>query len=71
MTDTLESLRLKQGLTQQELAKKVGVTTPTVSGWETSKSRPYPKYFPLLAKALNTTTDNIFLLTNTKKLIKK
>ncbi|MCC4501062.1 helix-turn-helix domain-containing protein [Limosilactobacillus reuteri] len=70
MTDTLKSMRVKQGLTQKEVAEKLHVTVPTVSSWERGISSPYPRYIPVLADVLNTTRDNIFLLTNNKKLSK-
>lgn len=71
MTDTLESLRLKQGFSQKDIANKLHVTIPTISSWELNKSRPRPKFIPLLAEVLNTSADNIILLTNTKKVSKK
>lgn len=70
MPDTLKSLRIKQGYTQADVAKKLGVTTPTVSSWERQSSSPSPRYIPMLAKLLDKSKDEIFLLTNNRKLSK-
>jgi transcriptional regulator with XRE-family HTH domain len=70
MTDTLQSIRIKQGFTQADIAKKLGVTVPTVSSWERHQSSPSPRYIPQLADLLGKSRDEIFLLTNTTKLSK-
>lgn len=70
MSDTLQSLRKEKGLTQSELAKKIGVTSTTISSWEIGRNAPYPRYIPKLAEVLGVSSKQIFLLTNTKKLIK-
>ncbi len=36
----IKAIRLKLGLTQQELAHRVGVALPTVSRWENGKGKP-------------------------------
>lgn len=38
--DILKSLRLDAGLTQQELAEKLGVSTISIELWETGQTRP-------------------------------
>ena len=38
--ETLQSLRKKQGLTQEALGEKLHVTRQTVSNWETGKNYP-------------------------------
>lgn len=70
MTDTLKSLRIQNGFTQKDIAKKLNVTVPTVSNWERHGSSPLPKYVPMLAELLGVSSKEIFLLTNTKKLSK-
>lgn len=70
MPDTFKSLRISNGYTQSDIAKKLGVTIPTVSSWERGKSSPNPKNVPILAKLFNVSSKEIFLLTNTKKLSK-
>ena len=44
--------RQERDMRQEELAKKVGVDTSTVSNWETGKSRPRWKVLPRLAEVL-------------------
>lgn len=39
----IRAWRLKHILTQGELAKKLGVTKSTVSGWETGRIKPNPR----------------------------
>lgn len=70
MPDTLQSIRIKRGLTQGDVAKKLGVTIPTVSSWERYAHKPSPRYIPQLAKVLGRSTDDIFLLVNNTKLSK-
>ena len=38
--EQIKSLRAKLGLTQVALAKRLGVSFPTVNRWENGKSRP-------------------------------
>lgn len=71
MSDTFQSLRIQNGLTQQQVAEKLHVTVPTVSSWENDKSAPRPRYVPLLAKIYGVEPRTIFLLSNTTKLNKK
>jgi len=40
--DTIKRLRIKLGLTQEQLAAKVGVTFSTVNRWEAGRSQPSP-----------------------------
>lgn len=70
MPDTLRSLRIQNGFTQEDVAKTLHVTIPTVSSWERSKSSPLPKYVPKLAEILKVEPKKIFLLTNNTKLSK-
>ncbi|MEE0060846.1 MAG: helix-turn-helix transcriptional regulator [Acutalibacteraceae bacterium] len=37
---TIKSLREKQKLTQVQLAEKIGVSSKTISKWETAKGLP-------------------------------
>lgn len=38
--NNLKELRIKAGLTQEQLAKKLNVNLRTYQGWEIGKSRP-------------------------------
>ena len=50
---TIKHLREKQGLTQAELAEKIGVSSKTISKWETAKGLPDISLLQPLAQALN------------------
>ena len=52
----LKELRLKKGLTQTELGKKVGVKQNTFTNWENGKREPNFETLLKLASILNTTT---------------
>lgn len=48
----LERYRTASGLTQEGLAKKLGVTPGAVSLWESGRWKPHPKRIRQLAKIL-------------------
>lgn len=48
----LRRARLAIGLSQDEFARKVGVTQGTVSAWEAGENLPLPKFFPKIARIL-------------------
>ncbi len=50
--NTVKQLREKRGLTQGELAEKIGVSSKTVSKWETGKGLPDISLLQPLAQAL-------------------
>lgn len=50
---TIKHLREKQGLTQAELSEKIGVSSKTISKWETAKGLPDISLLQPLAQALN------------------
>ena len=49
---TIKHLREKQNLTQAELAEKIGVSSKTISKWETAKGLPDISLLQPLAQAL-------------------
>jgi putative transcriptional regulator len=49
---TLKRLRERRGLTQAQLATRIGVHRVTVATWETGRYRPSIDLLPRLAKAL-------------------
>lgn len=51
----LKLLRVRAGLTQDELAKRVNVDQTAVSRWEKGKNIPLKKWIPALARALDVT----------------
>jgi transcriptional regulator with XRE-family HTH domain len=50
--ETLKRLRERRGLTQAELASRIGVHRVTIATWETGRYRPSIDLLPKLAKAL-------------------
>ena len=50
---TIKQLREQRGLTQAELAQRIGVSSKTVSKWETAKGLPDISLLQPLAQALN------------------
>lgn len=52
-------LRRAKGLTQEQLAGKVGVSAPAVSKWETGSSYPDIQLLPPLARALGCSMDRL------------
>ena len=49
---TIKQLRESRGMTQAELAEKIGVSSKTISKWETAKGLPDISLLQPLAKAL-------------------
>ncbi|MDY2777513.1 MAG: helix-turn-helix transcriptional regulator [Collinsella sp.] len=56
---TVAALRKEKGMTQLELARKMGVTDKAVSKWERSLSFPDVASLPLLADELGTSVDEL------------
>ena len=54
MNETIRSLRRAQGLTQEQLAMRLGVSAPAVSKWEQGASYPDVTLLPALARSLHT-----------------
>jgi len=52
--------RKKCGLSQDELAKKLGVTFQAVSKWETAKSAPDIAFLPIMADTFGCYIDELF-----------
>jgi transcriptional regulator with XRE-family HTH domain len=55
----ISALRKQNGLTQKELAEKIGVTDKAVSRWETGKGFPDVSILKLLAEVLNVSITEI------------
>lgn len=55
----IAALRKSKGMTQEQLAAAVGVSTPAVSKWETEKSCPDITLLCPLARALGTNVDTL------------
>lgn len=55
--ERLKTARVSLGMTQREVAEKLGVTVSTYSGYETGKREPDVLKLKLLARILNTSGD--------------
>lgn len=56
----LASTRKAAGMTQSELALKVGVTQASVAMWESGRKNPATDKLPVIADALGCTIDALF-----------
>ena len=57
----MEAARVNTGLTQQELAEKMGVSRSTVIDWENGKRQIKPAYLFLFCKITGFAEDDIIL----------
>lgn len=71
----ITELRKKQGMTQLDLANKMGITDKAVSKWERDLSCPDVASFPHLAEVLNVSVNELMQskteITSSKKNIKE
>lgn len=59
---SLRAARVNAGLTQNEAAKKIGVTRDTLRNWETGKSSPNVVVFKTIEKVYGMSYDDISFL---------
>lgn len=57
--DTIQKLRKIKGLTQEQVANALGITTAAVSKWETNNTYPDISLLSPLARLLETSVDNL------------
>lgn len=55
----IQTLRVKKGLNQEQLAQKVGVTIDTIKNWESSRRTPSPENLKHLCLILHSTEEFI------------
>lgn len=55
----LKQIRKEAGITQEELARRLGVIQATVAHWETGRASPNVKHLVELATILNCTMDQL------------
>jgi putative transcriptional regulator len=67
MRTRIKELRARYDLTQDELAKKVGVRRETILFIEKGNYNPSLKLAHDIAKALQTTIDNLFIFEDSNK----
>ena len=63
----IKQLRFKAGLTQEQLADKLGVVPQSVSKWENSVAMPDISTLPLIAEVFGVSIDDLFDLTNEQR----
>jgi putative transcriptional regulator len=66
MKTRIKELRARYDLTQEDLARKVGVRRETILFIEKGKYNPSLKLAYDIAKALNTTIDELFIFKENK-----
>ena len=59
----IRQLRFKAGLTQEQLAEKLGIGPQSVSKWENAATMPDITALPLLAEIFGVSIDELFDLT--------
>ncbi len=64
----IKQLRLKAGLTQEQLGVSLGISAQSISKWETAVTMPDISLLPLLSSELGVTIDEIFDLSTDQKL---
>ncbi len=60
LSENILKYRKGCGFSQEELAKKLGVTFQAVSKWETGKSAPDISFLPIIADIFGCSIDNLF-----------
>lgn len=64
----IRNLRYKAGLTQEQLAERLGLSAQSVSKWENAVSMPDISLLPDIAEVFGVSIDELFDLTNEQKL---
>ena len=63
----IKQLRFKAGLTQEQLAERLGIGAQSVSKWENAVSMPDITLLPMLAEIFGVSIDDLFDLTNEQR----
>ena len=64
MTMNIKKLREAAGLTQNQLAERMGVMQTAVSNWENEVALPKARQLPLLAHVLDCSISDLFVPLN-------
>ncbi len=59
--DRLKEIRMKEGLSQEQLADKIGVSRQAITKWETKKGMPDVENMVILAEIFKITLDELIL----------
>ena len=65
----IEKLRKDNGMTQVELAGRLGISRSAVNAWEMGISKPHINHVIELANVFNITTDYLLMAENARHLI--
>ena len=60
MKNKISLFRQREGLTQPQLAEKLNVSYTQIQAWEHERRTPTTEYAIRLARALNTTVEELF-----------
>lgn len=60
LADNISKYRKKSGLSQVELAEKLGLTYQAISKWETAKCAPDISLLPMMAELFECSIDDLF-----------
>ena len=60
MKDVIRQKRRERGLTQEQVAERLGVSAPAVNKWESGASYPDITLLPALARLLETDLNELF-----------
>ena len=60
LADNIQKFRKRIGMTQEELAKELGVTFQAVSKWENAKAAPDITFLPIMADIFGCYIDELF-----------
>ena len=63
----IKNLRFKAGLTQEQLANRLGISPQAVSKWENAAAMPDISALPLLAEIFGVSIDELFDLTDEQR----
>ena len=66
-SEKLKQIRKKEGISQEQLAEKIGVTRQAITKWETGKGLPDVENMVILAEIFKTTIDELLMDSVAKK----
>lgn len=66
---TIKALRANMGISQAELARRLGVTRASVNAWEMELSMPTAPYIVEMARLFHTSTDYILGLEQQEQVV--
>ena len=65
-SEKLKEIRKKEGISQEQLAEKIGVTRQAITKWETGKGLPDVENMVIIAEIFKTTIDELLMDSVTK-----